>query len=129
MLNKITGEVRVFTKEIELASGKKKALFNVNVGSTYIEEEDRYINYYMLCNFSEEVKKEVAKLYKPDCSFDMVIKEAWIKAYKDKEDRVQPILFVNKAKVVIEEANPEKPTKKEKKTKQEPIEDADSLPF
>lgn len=128
MLNKITGEVRVFTREIELASGKKKALFNVNVGSTYIEEEDKYINYYMLCNFSEAVKKEVAKLYKPDCSFDMVIKEAWIKAYKDKEDRVQPILFVNKAKVVIEEDNPEKPTKKEKKTKQEPIEDTE-LPF
>lgn len=126
MLNKITGEVRVFTREIELASDKKKALFNVNIGSTYVEEEESYINYYVLCNFSEDVKKEVAKLYKPDCSFDMVIKEAWFKAYKDKEGRVQPILFVNKAKVVIEEENPEKPTKKAKKTKLKPMDD---LPF
>ena len=125
MLDTIKGELRIFTKEVERAdsSKPKRVIFNACVGAT--KTEDGYINYYMPVNFATALRKDVAKVYTKE-SFDVLIKEAWIKAYKDKDDNTKPILFVNKATIVSED----KPKAKTKKAKAEaePIED-DSLPF
>ena len=123
MLDTIKGELKIFTREIEKADGSKRVIFNACVGAT--KTEDGYINYYMPVNCATRIRKAVAKVYTNE-SFDVLIKEAWIKAYKDKDDNTQPILFVNKATIVSED----RPKAKTKKAKEEadPIED-DSLPF
>ena len=120
MLDTIKGELRIFTKEVERAdsSKPKRVIFNACVGAT--KTEDGYINYYMPVNFATALRKDVAKVYTKE-SFDVLIKEAWIKAYKDKDDNTKPILFVNKATIVSED-------KPKAKAEAEPIED-DSLPF
>ena len=120
MLDTIKGEIKIFTKEFE-KNGKVRVVFNACVGAT--KTEDGYINYYMPVNFATALKKDVAKVYTKE-SFDVLIKEAWIKAYKDKDNNTKPILFVNKATIVSED----KPKAKTKKAVAEPIED-DSLPF
>lgn len=130
MLDKITGEIRVFTKEVEKANGSKRVIFNACVGCTKLEEGG-YINYYMPVNFSTEVKKQVAKVYTQE-SFDVLVKESWIKAYRDSDENVRPILFINKATIVSNDEPAEKPKKttkaKAKKEELEPIDD-DNLPF
>lgn len=127
MLDTIKGEIKIFTKEVEKADGSKRVIFNACVGySTIGKGEDKeYLNYYMPVNFATALRKDVAKVYTKE-SFDVLIKEAWIKAYKDKDDNTKPILFVNKATIVSED----KPKAKTKKSKAEvePIDD-DSLPF
>ena len=122
MLDTIKGEIKIFTKEFE-KNGKVRVVFNACVGAT--KTEDGYINYYMPVNFATALRKDVAKVYTKE-SFDVLIKEAWIKAYKDKDDNTKPILFVNKATIVSED----KPKAKAKKAQAEaePIGD-DSLPF
>lgn len=132
MLDTLKGELKVFTKEVEKADGSKRVIFNTCVGAT--KTDDGYINYYMPINWSTEVKKQVAKVYKQE-SFDVLVKEAWIKAYRDKDGHTMPILFVNKATIVSSDED-NKPAKKSKATKQkakanedlEPIDD-DDLPF
>lgn len=138
MLDTLKGELRIFTREVEASNGKKRVIFNACVGSSK-DEEGNYTNYYMPVNFANALKKEVAKVYKDD-SFDCVVKEAWIKAYKNKDDHTMPILFINKAKIVSVDADEEedeepKPKKKPqpknskaKKPKDEDI-DEDDLPF
>lgn len=121
MLDKITGEVRVFTREVGVGK-KKRVLFNACVGFSK-DIEDEYINYYMLVNFSKNLKKEIAKVYENEC-FDILIKEAWISAYRDENGYPKPVLFVNKAKVLID--NDEKPKKQKAKAD---TEDEDALPF
>ena len=123
MLDTIKGEIKIFTREFEDKNGKKRVIFNACVGAT--KTEYGYINYYMPVNFATALKKDVAKVYTKE-SFDILIKEAWIKAYKDKDDNTKPIRFVNKATIVSED----KPKAKTKKAKAvaEPIDD-DSLPF
>ena len=123
MLDTIKGEIKIFTREFENKNGKKRVIFNACVGAT--KTEDGYINYYMPVNFATALRKDVAKVYTKE-SFDVLIKEAWIKAYKDKDNNTKPILFVNKATIVSED----KPKAKTKKAKAElePIDD-DSLPF
>ena len=123
MLDTLKGELRIFTKEVEKADGSKRVIFNACVGAT--KTEDGYINYYMPVNFATALKKDVAKVYTKE-SFDILIKEAWIKAYKDKDENTRPILFINKATIVSED----KPKTKAKKDKDvaEPT-DGDSLPF
>ena len=123
MLDTIKGEIKIFTREIEKADDSKRVIFNACVGAT--KTEDGYINYYMPVNFATSLRKDVAKVYTKE-SFDVLIKEAWIKAYRDKDGNTKPILFVNKATIVSED----KPKAKAKKVKaeDEPIED-DSLPF
>ena len=123
MLDTIKGEIKIFTKEVEKAGDFKRVIFNACVGAT--KTVDGYINYYMPVNFATALRKDVAKVYTKE-SFDVLIKEAWIKAYKDKDDNTKPLLFVNKATIVSED----KPKAKTKKAKAdtEPIDD-DSLPF
>ena len=123
MLDTIKGEIKIFTREIEKADDSKRVIFNACVGAT--KTEDGYINYYMPVNFATSLRKDVAKVYTKE-SFDVLIKEAWIKAYRDKDGNTKPILFVNKATIVSED----KPKAKTKKVKEEAesIED-DSLPF
>ena len=123
MLDTIKGEIKIFTREVEKSDGSKRVIFNAFVGAT--KTEDGYINYYIPVNFATALRKDVAKVYTKE-SFDVLIKEAWIKAYKDKDDNTKPILFVNKATIVSED----KPKAKTKKAKAEAeaIED-DSLPF
>ena len=123
MLDTIKGEIKIFTREIEKADDSKRVIFNACVGAT--KTEDGYINYYMPVNFATSLRKDVAKVYTKE-SFDVLIKEAWIKAYRDKDGNTKPILFVNKATIVSED----KPKAKTKKAKaeDEPIDD-DSLPF
>lgn len=133
MLDTIKGEIKIFTKEVE---GKKgtRIIFNACVGAT--KTEDGYINYYMPVNFATALKKDVAKVYK-NGSFDVVIKEAWIKAYKDREDNTRPILFVNKALIVSEDEPVKKKQTKTKNTKSKKVDDpvdededeTDDLPF
>lgn len=128
MLDKITGEIRVYPKEIELRNGSKKVIFSGCVGSSKVDDE--WLNYYMLVNFSKELKKEIAKVYKQD-SFDILISESWIKPYLNQDNIATPILFVNKAKVITaEEKTSKKSTKTKKSTKENvvPVED-DELPF
>ena len=131
MLDKITGEIRVFTKEVEKANGSKRVIFNACVGCSK-QEDGSYINYYMPVNFSSEVKKQVAKVYTQE-SFDVLVKESWIKAYKDSDENTRPILFINKATIVSNDEPAEKPkakakSKATKKAELEPIDD-DNLPF
>lgn len=135
MLDAIKGEIRVFTKEVERANGSKRVIFNACVGCSK-EEDGSYLNYYMPVNFSTEVKKQVAKVYTQE-SFDVLVKEAWIKAYKDSDDNTRPILFINKATIVSKDDKQAETPKKSKATTKgkakanedlEPIED-DNLPF
>ena len=122
MLDTIKGEIKIFTREFEDKNGKKRVIFNACVGAT--KTAYGYINYYMPVNFATAHKKDVAKVYTKE-SFDILIKEAWIKAYKDKDDNTKPILFVNKATIVSED----KPKANTKKAKAEADVDDDSLPF
>ena len=121
MLDTIKGEIKIFTREVEKADGSKRVIFNACVGAT--KTEDGYINYYMPVNFATSLRKDVAKVYTKE-SFDVLIKEAWIKAYKDKDESTRPILFINKATIVSED----KPKAKTKKAEAKPDVD-DSLPF
>lgn len=123
MLDTFKGEIKIFTREVDKADGSKRVIFNACVGAT--NTGDGYINYYMPVNFATALRKDVAKVYTKE-SFDVLIKEAWIKAYRDKDGNTKPILFVNKATIVSEN----KPNAKTKKAKAEAeaIED-DSLPF
>ena len=123
MLDTIKGEIKIFTREVEKEDGSKRVIFNACVGAS--KNEDYYINYYMPVNFATALRKDVAKVYTKE-SFDVLIKEAWIKAYKDKDGNIKPILFVNKATIVSEDM-PKAKTKKVK-AEAESIED-DSLPF
>ena len=123
MLDTIKGEIKIFTREVEKVDGSKRVIFNACVGAT--KSEDGYINYYMPVNFATALRKDVAKVYTKE-SFDVLIQEAWIKAYKDKDGNTKPILFVNKATIVSED-RPKAKTKKVK-AEAESIED-DSLPF
>lgn len=122
MLDAIKGEIKIFTKEVEKADGTKRVIFNACVGAT--KTEDGYINYYMPVNFATALRKDVAKVYTKE-SFDVLIKEAWIKAYKDKDNNTKPILFVNKATIVSVDKSK---ANKKAKAEAEPTED-DSLPF
>ena len=122
MLDTIKGEIKIFTREVEKEDGSKRVIFNACVGAT--KTEDGYINYYMPVNFATSLRKDVAKVYTKE-SFDVLIKEAWIKAYKDKDGNTKPILFVNKATIVSED----KQKAKTKKVKAEADVDDDSLPF
>ena len=123
MLDTIKGELRIFTKEVEKADGSKRVIFNACVGAT--KTDDGYINYYMPVNFANALKKDVAKVYTKE-SFDVLIKEAWIKAYKDKDENTRPILFINKATIVSEDKPKAKAKTREAEAK--PNND-DSLPF
>ena len=104
MLDTIKGELRVFTKEVERPNGEKRVLFNACIGSTKLED-DSYLNYYIGLAFSSAVKKQVAKVYTQD-SFDILIKEAWIKAYSDRDGNVKPLLFINNATIVSKDDKP-----------------------
>ena len=133
MLDKISGELRIFTREVETKKGATRIMFNACVG--YSKNEDgTYINAYVPVAFAKAIKKQVP--YKEE-SFDCIVKEAFFTAYKDKEDIARLKLFINKAKFVTtdeedeedEEKPAKKPAKKSKKNKElEPIDD-DSLPF
>lgn len=133
MLDRISGELRIFTREVETKKGDKRIMFNACVG--YSKNEDgTYINAYVPVAFAKAIKKQVP--YKEE-SFDCLVKEAFFTAYKDKDDIARLKLFINKAKFVTtdeedeedEEKPAKKPAKKSKKNKElEPIED-DSLPF
>lgn len=133
MLDTLKGGLRIFTKEVEKADGSTRVIFNTCVGSSK-DEDGNYTNYYMPVNFATALKKDVAKVYK-DGSFDCVIKEAWIKAYKNKDDHTMPILFINKAKVLLvdaeEEEKPKKKPQDKKSTtsKKSKPETDDNLPF
>jgi len=129
MLDKITGEIRVFTKEVEKANGSKRVIFNACVGCSK-QEDGSYINYYMPVNFSSEVKKQVAKVYTQE-SFDVLVKESWIKAYKDSDENTRPILFINKATIISNDEEPAKTAKKSKAKTEKKAEDVDddNLPF
>lgn len=120
MLDTIKGELKIFTKEVE-SGNKKRVIFNACIGATK-QDDGKYLNYYIPVNFATALKKDIAKVYKQE-SFDVIVKEAWIKAYKDKDEYTRPLLFVNKATIVSED----KPKAKIKKAKVE-IDD-DSLPF
>ena len=136
MLDTLKGELRIFTREVETKNGAKRVIFNACVGSSK-DEDGNYTNYYMPVNFATALKKDVAKVYQND-SFDAIVKEAWIKAYRDKDENVRPILFINKAKIVAvdedaedeeveEKPKAKKSTTQTKKSKSKPVED--DLPF
>ena len=125
MLDTIKGEIKIFTKEIVLADGSKRVIFSACVGAT--KTEDGYINYYMPVNFATALRKDVAKVYQNE-SFDVIIKEAWIKAYKDKDGNTKPVLFVNKAIIVTGE-KPKAEAKTTKKADDVADVNDDDLPF
>lgn len=137
MLDKISGELRIFTREVKTKKGDKRIMFNACVGYSK-NEDDTYLNAYVPVAFAKAIKKQVP--YK-EKSFDCLVKEAFFTAYEDKDGIARLKLFINKAKFVTtdedDEEDEEKPAKKpakkpaesQKKNKElEPIED-DSLPF
>lgn len=122
MINTITGELKIFTKEVETAKGNR-VIFNACVGATK-QKDGKYLNYYMPVNFATALREEIAKVYKNE-SFDIVDIEAWIKAYKSKETGyAEPVLFINKCAVITDG---EKEKKKSKQTVKPTKKD--SLPF
>jgi len=132
MLDTIKGELRIFTREVEAKDGSKRVLFNACVG--YSKQEDgSYINAYVPVAFAKDIKKDVP--YKED-SFDVVVKEAFFTAYKDKDDIARLKLFINKAKFVSvdedeEDEEDEAPKKKAqpKKTTSKKSKSDDNFPF
>lgn len=97
MIDKIKGELRVFVREHGKGKSKRK-LYNACLGSAK-DEDDEWVNWYVLLNFSKIVKKKLPDK-KDGESFDIVVKEAWFSPYRDKEDNVRIVLFVNKATIV-----------------------------
>ena len=122
MLDKISGELRIFPKEVKTKKGDKRIMFNACVG--YSKNEDgTYINAYVPVAFAKAIKKQVP--YKEE-SFDCIVKEAFFTAYKDKEDIARLKLFINKAKFVTtddEDEEEEKPAKKPAKKSTKKYED------
>lgn len=132
MLDTLKGELRIFTRVVETKNGAKRVIFNACVGSSK-DEDGNYTNYYMPVNFATALKKDVGKVYQNE-SFDAIVKEAWIKAYRDKDENVRPILFINKAKIVAvdedvedeeveEKPKAKKSTTQTKKSKSKTVED------
>ena len=97
MIDKIKGELRVFVMEHGKGKSKRK-LYNACLGSAS-NEDGEYVNWYVLLNFSNKVKKQIPDK-KDGKYFDIVVKEAWFSPDRDKEDNVRIVLFVNKATVV-----------------------------
>lgn len=97
MIDKIKGELRVFVRVKEIKK-KKRVLYNACLGSAS-NEDGEYVNWYVLLNFSNKVKKQIPDK-KDGEYFDIVVKEAWFSPYRDKEDNVRIVLFVNKATIV-----------------------------
>ena len=124
MINTITGELKIFTKEVETKKGNR-TIFNACVGATK-QKDGKYLNYYMLVNFATALRKDIAEVYQNE-SFDITNVEGWIKAYKDKDGNTQPVLFVNKC-TVITDAESKKASKKTSKQTVKPTKD-DNLPF
>lgn len=120
MINTITGELKIFTKEVETAKGKR-VIFNACVGATKVNKDGEYLNYYMPVNFATALREDIAKVY-TNKSFDIVNIEAWIKAYKGSDGLTHPVLFINKCTVITD-----KETEKSKKTVK--TNKKDSLPF
>lgn len=118
MLDNFKGELRIFVGKLE---NKEKYYFKAQIGASK-QSDDTWLNYYVLVNFSEELKKDVAKVYKKE-SFDVLVKDAWLKCYKNKDEKIEPVLFINKGEIITGEEKPKKKGKKE-----EPVED-DDLPF
>ena len=109
-------ELRIFVKGVEVGKGKnkeKRFIFNAQIGSTK-NEDGEYLNCYVPVNFSSKVRDELPKL-KDGEMFDLIVRDAWFKAYKDKDDYTRPILFINKATIV--DADDEDEDKKASKTK------------
>lgn len=107
MLDTIKGELKLFTKEVEAKDKKgkktKRVLYSACIGGTK-QEDDSYLNVYVPVNFSKEFAKKVEKAFEDEDelreNFDVIITEAWFRAYKDKDDNVKPALFINSAKIV-----------------------------
>ena len=97
MIDKIKGELRVFVR-VKETKKKKRILYNACLGSSS-NEDGEYVNWYVLLNFSNKVKKQIPDK-KDGAYFDMVVKEAWFSPYRDKDDNVRIVLFVNKATIV-----------------------------
>lgn len=97
MIDKIKGELRVFVR-VKERKKKKRVMYNACLGSAK-DEDDEWVNWYVLLNFSKNVKKKLPDK-KDGESFDIVVKEAWFSPYRDKEDNVRIVLFVNNATVV-----------------------------
>lgn len=120
-------ELRIFTKEVKFKdkNGKSKTrfIFNACVGSTK-NEDGEYLNWYVPVNFSTKVQEELPKL-KDGESFDIIVRDAWFKAYKDKDDRTCGILFVNKATIVDADEEDEDEKPKSKKASKKPKSDDD----
>lgn len=97
----LKGSVRIFVKEVETKK-KNKYVFSTCIGSKFLDEDSGWINAYMLVNFSNELKAKISKCLKKDVTmFDCILKHAWFSAFADKEGHIQPVLFVNDAKLVM----------------------------
>ena len=101
MLDAIKGKIRIFTKELEITKGKGKSakkerrtLYNACIGGTKMDNGE-YLNVYVPVNFSKNV--DIGDI---ENETDILVKEAWFRAYKDKDENVRPILFVNSAKII-----------------------------
>lgn len=112
MLDKITGQLRIFCREFDGQKGKHLS-YNACVGSSK-NDDNEYLNYYMPVNFSKSVQSAISEQLELEdgAFFDINITDAWIKPYVDKDENVRPILFVNKAKVFTEDEQPKKAPKK-----------------
>lgn len=127
MLDRISGELRIFTREVETKKGDKRIMFNACVGFSK-DENDEYINAYVPVAFATDIKKLVPFKEK---SFDCIVKEAFFTAYKGSEGIARLKLFINKAKFITAEDEDEEVEEKPKKTtkKKAKAENDEDLPF
>lgn len=129
MLDNLKGELRVFVKEPQSEGAKYR--FSTCIASKK-NEDGEYSNYYVFVNWSKPVKKEIAKVYK-DEYFDILVEDAWLVPYKTNDERYGISLFVNKARVILnEDQKPAKTTKAKpaKKTSKKVEENSeDDVPF
>lgn len=93
---KMNGEVRVFANTYE-----KRIFLSAQIGSHKNQKTDEWINLYADVSMSKEVSEKINpdKMKKGEY-IDLIVKEAWLNCYKDKNDIVKPVLFINDAKVV-----------------------------
>lgn len=123
MLDKISGELRIFTREYEAKDGTKRVMFNTCVGFAK-NADDEYINAYVPVTFAKDLRKDVPYTEK---YFDTLVKEAFFTAYKDSDDIARLKLFINRAKFIT--ANNDEVVEDKKKSTTKKAKAKDDLPF
>lgn len=92
----MNGEVRVFANIYD-----KRVYLSAQIGSHKDKKTDEWINLYADISMNKELQKKIdPDSMKAGEYIDLIIKEAWLNCYKDKNNLVKPVLFINDAKII-----------------------------